>query len=387
MRATTKMPGFEGLAAHRKRGEVVINSKLLCEFIINPFGDDHKIRELLVQIEGRALSDAELERGRFCVEIAFYFVAWLAIKANVTDASLQTTLLYQLHQRLRAFHAGEDLPVSLAWLIASPSERDQVDAALRRQAGEPQPADGASASATKAALFDLLAVRRLCEYRAAIGRPHSRDQFYVLAEQVLLHFGGRKYDPITVAILAGRLSTNYNIASEIVSSGAEAISTHRRERDSPFQPLQFDSGMPDLTGRQPSRIYSAGRYVLLLFEDVLPIARTARLKFKYVLALYEKQERLPACFVTLEDSSSIANVLCVFEGSGAHSNYGSLHSHDLLREFMGRGVILLRDRFELGEIEAHSPRIHPHRQRWWKFFATAAQGRSHTAPQRRDRAA
>src|SRR5262249_14721925 len=58
----------------------------------------------------------------------------------------------------------------------------------------------------------------------------------------------------------------------------------------------------------------------------------------------------PLCLVTLENSRSLANILCVFEGSGAHSNYGSLEGRGL-REFMGKALILLRDRFDLREFE------------------------------------
>jgi hypothetical protein len=91
--------------------------------------------------------------------------------------------------------------------------------------------------------------------------------------------------------------------------------------------------------------------------------------------------------VTLENSTSIANVLCVFEQSGSHSNYGSLHGHDPAQEFMGKAVILLGDRFELGEIEEQSLSVPPRRRRRWTLFAPAAAHDAEAAPQAPERAA
>jgi hypothetical protein len=359
----------------------MLSTKLLCEFVTNPFGTEQKARELVSKIEGRELSPAELERGEFCFQITFYYLARLAIGANIPERSLQTTLLCQLHERIRAFYASAASTVCLSKLIVSATERDQINAALRRQQGDSEPAcDTVSwVATTKPALFDLVGVRRLGEYGEAISRPNAGGRFYALAEQVLFHFGGRRYHPLAITIIADLLSVNYNIASEIVSSALEVVNTRQSENESSFQPLPFDPGMPDLAGRQPSRVYSAGRYVLLLFEDVVPIRRETRLRFRYVLALYDRQEGLPACLVTLEDSSSISNVLCVFERSGWHSNYGSLRGPDLLQEFVGKGMILLDDRFELGEIEEQPVRGQRHRHRWWKPFAAAAGDRSRPA--------
>jgi hypothetical protein len=287
----------------------MIAAKLLCEFVTNPFGNEGKARELLAEIEGRDLSDAELKRGQFSFQIALYFVALLAIEANVADPSVRKTFLSEMHDRIRAFHAGAD--VRVAEVIVS----------------------------------------RLLEYRDAIGGSNPGDSFLILARQVLFHYSGRKHHPVVVATIADLLSDNYHIASEIVTSGLAVLDTRQSEGEHLSPPLVLGPGMPDLTDRRPIKAYSAGQYLLQLFEDVVPIGRKSRLRFKYVLALSDKRDRLPVCFVTLENSSAIANVLCVFERGGSHSNYGLLQGHNLAQEFMGKGVVLLGDRFELGQMQ------------------------------------
>jgi hypothetical protein len=290
-------------------GDTMIAAKLLCEFVTNPFGNEGKARELLAEIEGRDLSDAELERGQFSFQIALYFVALLAVEANIADPSVRKTFLSEMHDRIRAFHAGADVRV-------------------------PE-----------------VIVSRLLEYRDAISGSNPGDSFLILARQVLFHYSGRKHHPVVVATIADLLSANYHIASEIVASGLAVLDTRQSEGEHLSPPLLLGPGMPDLTDRRPIKAYSAGQYLLQLFEDVVPIGRKSRLRFKYVLALCDKRDRLPVCFVTLENSSAIANVLCVFERGGSHSNYGLLQGYNLAQEFMGKGVVLLGDRFELGEMQ------------------------------------
>jgi hypothetical protein len=287
----------------------MIAAKLLCEFVTNPFGNEGKARELLSEIEGRDLSDAELERGQFSFQIALYFVALLAVEANIADPSVRKTFLSEMHDGIRAFHAGAG--VRLPEVIVS----------------------------------------RLLEYRDTISRSNPGDSFLILARQVLFHYSGRKHHPVVVATIADLLSANYSIASEIVASGLAVLDSRQSEGEHLSPPLRLGPGMPDLTDRRPIKAYSAGQYLLQLFEDVVPIGRKSRLRFKYVLALSDKRDRLPVCFVTLENSSAIANVLCVFERSGSHSNYGLLQGYNLAQEFVGKGVVLLGDRFELGEIQ------------------------------------
>ena len=122
---------------------------------------------------------------------------------------------------------------------------------------------------------------------------------------------------------------------------------------------------PDVTGKRPSKIYLAGMYVLRLVEDVGPVGGGDVIRYRYVLALCDKRSGLPICLVTLEDSSSIANVLGVFEQNGSHSNYGTLGSRNL-EEFIDKGMGLMRYRFDLGEIEETVPWSQQPRWKFWQ---------------------
>jgi hypothetical protein len=331
----------------------MITAKLLCEFVANPFGDERKARELLSEIEGRDLSNAEIERGQFSFQVALHCLALLAIEANVADRSVRTTFLIQMEDRIRAFYARTASSVRFDDFIVSPDERDTINAVLRAESDMPEGGGASATNVTRLALFDLVNMRRLCEYHDAINRSKDGDGFRVLAQRVLYHYSGRTHHPVVVATIADLLAADYNIVSEIVTSGLAVIDTRRIEGECASPPLLLGPGMPELGDRQPIKAYSAGQYLLLLFANIAPIGRNSRLSFKYVLALCDKRDRLPVCFVTLENSSSISNVLCVFEQSGSHSNYGLVQGHNLLQEFMGKGVVLLADRFELGEIEEH----------------------------------
>jgi hypothetical protein len=381
----------------------MITVKLLCEFVTNPFGDERKAHELLTEIGGRDLSDAELAGGHFSFEIAFYFVALLAIDASIEDPSVRATFLTQLHDRIRATYAGATSTACLPELVLSPTEREHMNAALRRESPGPEGAepDVALPTVTKSALFDLIGLRRLFEYRAAISGHGGGDRFLLLARQLLLHCSGRTPDAVVVTTIADLLMANYNIAAEIVTAGLTAVNTREIEGEDCSQPLPLGPGMPDLTGERPVRTCAAGPYLLLLYENLVPIGCKTSLSFKYVLALCDRQNRLPACFVTLENSSSISNVLCVFERSGSHSNYGLLQGHDLCahdldedsdahsrvhsrvhlgthsgrdltQEFIGKGLILLADRFDLGEIDEHALEAPTRRRGWRALFAPAA---------------
>src|SRR5215471_18921023 len=137
----------------------MIAAKLLCEFVTNPFGNEGKARELLSEIEGREVADAKLARGQFSFQIALYFVALLAIEANIGDASVRRTFLGQMHERIRAFYAG-------------------------------------------AASTVLVGLRRLFEYRDAIKGSNPGDGFYILAQRVLLHYSSCRQHPVVVATIA-----------------------------------------------------------------------------------------------------------------------------------------------------------------------------------------
>jgi hypothetical protein len=360
----------------------LITARLLCEFVTNPFGDERKARELLTEVEGHDLSDAELTSGHFSFEIAFYFVALLAIDAGIDDPAVRITFLKQLHERIRATYARATSTISLADLFLSSTEREQMATALHSKSPAPEGTEPNAesttkpASVTKSALFDRIGLRRLFEYRAAITGHGGGDRFLLLARQLLLHCSDRAHHAVVVTTIADLLMANYNIAAEVVRAGLAVIDTRETEGEDDSPTLPLGPGMPDLTGKRPVRTCSAGSYLLLFYEDLAPIGGKSSLSFKYVLALCDRTHRLPVSFVTLENSSSISNVLCVFERGGSHSNYGLLQSrdagHDLAREFIGKGLMLLADRFDVGEIEEHALEAPTRRRRWRALFAPAA---------------
>ena len=346
------------------------STNLLCEFLTNPFGDEQKARKLLSEIDERPLSDAELERGVFCFQIAFYFLACLAITARIDDTSLQKGAIDQLNDRIRALYSRSELQVQFSEFIVSPAERERFIAVLRQQLDQPggTRVDTTPPATTMLALFDFVFAHRLCEYVDAIDQSNHPGRLYPVAEQVLFHYGAKKYPPGAVAAIADLLAVNYNTVSAIVVSGLRAVDAPQTGDEDAFVPMPLTPRMPDVAEKQPSRIYLAGMYVLRLVEDVGPVGGGDIIRYRYVLAVCDRRECLPLCLVTLEDSSSISNVLGVFEPTGSHSNYGTLRGRNLLQEFMGRGMSLIRYRFNLGEIKELVPR--PQRQSRWAIKAS-----------------
>jgi hypothetical protein len=100
-------------------------------------------------------------------------------------------------------------------------------------------------------------------------------------------------------------------------------------------------------------------------RDVTPIGGGDFAKYKYVIAVFDRRRHVPLCFVTLENSPLASNVLCVFEKNGSHSNYGTLSGPNLKQKFINKGVNLIRERFNLGELREMVAR--PQRP-WWKFW-------------------
>ena len=276
---------------------------LLFDFLTNPFGNVDHARELLSQIERGSIDDTKLERGTFCFQIAFYFLACLAIAAHVDDPSLQKRWIHRLYDRVRNFYAGADLTAKFTDLIVAASERAQFGPGFRElldKAGEKH-GDISQAVITKLGFFDLVGVRRLHEYHVVLGLPDSPLRFYLVAGQLLLHYGGKGYDTAVVAVIADLLSANYDILSKIVLSGLGSVHTRDADDEETFAPLPLDQNMPDIAGKQPSKVYLAGTYLLLLVENVGPIGAQGAIRFRYVLAACDRRSELPLCFVTLEE--------------------------------------------------------------------------------------
>jgi hypothetical protein len=325
------------------------STMLLCNFCTNPFGNEQKARELLSVIENRSVSDVEFERGLFCFQIASFFLARLAVATHIEDSSLRKILLDQLHDQAREFFARSNSRIEFSDFVTSPAELDEPTPSVQQRLDDADgmPVDAPWRGSTKLELFDLVSSRRLREYEHAMGQPGSSHKFYFVANQVLFHYDQKRYHPLAVLMIADVLLANYNSVSKMIDSGLHAINTPQTE--DVFQYLPLSASMPDLTRKRPSKIYLAGRYVLPLVENVGPIGGASTIRFRYVLAVCEKWRNLPLCLVTLEDSFSVSNVLCVFEQDGSHSNYGCLRDHNLLHEFIHKGMRLISDRFDIGE--------------------------------------
>ena len=349
----------------------------LREFLVNPFGEERKARELLCAIENRPISDAEFERGLFCFQIAFYFLASRAITARIDDQLLQEISTQQLHDQMRRFYSGTASRLNCFDLVVAPDERDQFVATLISQIADADETGNEPSllTATKLSVFDFFSIRRLCEYRDAVDQPNHLHQFYRVAEQVLFHYSAKRFPPFSVVVIADLLSDSYNIVCQIVASDFLVFEPSLEHEDA-FVKMPFSPSMPDVACKLPKMVYSADGHVVLLFEDVDQIGGVTNIRFRYVLAVSDRRSKLPMCFVTLENSFSVANVLGVFEQNGSHSNYGSLRGQNVLDEFLGRGMDLIRERFDLGEIEE----LNHQRQRSWRKSLSMRTQRRH--PQR-----
>ena len=186
------------------------STMLLCNFCTNPFGNEQKARELLSEIENRAVSDVEFERGLFCFQIAFYFLARLAIATHVEDFSLQKVLLDQLHDQAREFFARSGSKVEFSDLVASPAELDELITSVQQRLDDADgmPGDARWQGSTKLELFDLVSSRRMREYEHAMGQPGSSHKFCFVANQMLFHYGQTRYDPLAVLVIADLLLAN-----------------------------------------------------------------------------------------------------------------------------------------------------------------------------------
>ena len=153
-----------------------------------------------------------------------------------------------------------------------------------------------------------------------------------------------------MVVLANVLLSHYAKAVEIVVSTNVSTQTHSQHETTP-QPIPFSPSLPDITTKPPTKAYSARSYTLFFVQDVSPIGGGDFIKYKYVLALVDRDIKMPLCYVTLENSAVASNVLCVFENDGSHKNYGSLSGQNLMQEFLKCAFNQVNNRFRLGRVE------------------------------------
>jgi hypothetical protein len=63
--------------------------------------------------------------------------------------------------------------------------------------------------------------------------------------------------------------------------------------NSDSQPIPFSPSLPDITKKQPYKVYSADPYMLLLVEDVLPIGGGDFFRYPLVIAVFGKRIGAP----------------------------------------------------------------------------------------------
>jgi|SRR5215831_12383998 len=197
----------------------MIEARILRDFVTEPFPDEKQARNILAAIENRQISNQEFARALFCFQIAFYFLAWLAITEKIQDSSLQRDAVDEMHDQIREFFANPSSKVKFSDFIVSPAEQQQFVAALRQQLNESDetPIDTSALTTSRLTLFDLIGATRLREYYDAVGQPNLH-KFYGVAERVLFHWGAKKYESVPVMVLANLLSGNYGVACKIVTS-------------------------------------------------------------------------------------------------------------------------------------------------------------------------
>jgi hypothetical protein len=344
----------------------MIDASTLCEFVVNPFPDEKQAREVLATIEGRKLTEVDFARGVFCFQISLYFLAWLAISKS-SEVSLKKNAIDELHDQLRAFYSEDRnrSKVKFSDFIISPAEQNHLAAMLREKLNKSEdiPVDTSGLTTTKLTLFDLVGNHRLQEYYDAMARPNLHE-FYFVAERVLFHYGAKQFHSVPVMIVANILLGNYAIATSLVASTAktqDAVWDDRSETDA----IPFSPSLPDITTREPLKVYTDGRHTLFLVDDVAPLGGGDFVKYKYALAVFDGLRNLPVCFITLESSALVSNALCVFEMDGSRSNYGSLPNTNQMQEFVNNGIKLVKERFALGDLREMSSK--PEKRPWWKF--------------------
>src|SRR6516164_3028578 len=121
--------------------------------------------------------------------------------------------------------------------------------------------------------------------------------FFFVTEKILFHFSSKKYESVPVVVLANVLLSHYAKAVEIVVSTNVSTQTHSQHETTP-QPIPFSPSLPDITTKQPTKAYSARSYTLFFVQDVSPIGGGDFIKYKYVLALVDRDIKMPLCYVT-----------------------------------------------------------------------------------------
>lgn len=115
-------------------------------------------------------------------------------------------------------------------------------------------------------------------------------------------------------------------------------------------PVPFSPNLPDVSAAQAERSFCSDTCVAVFIRNVKPwasrLSDESLLSYPFVL-LVLKPDLGPIYFVTLEESSSGSKHLGVFDGTGAHLNYGSDESLNEDWAFVRRALSITEE--EIGE--------------------------------------
>lgn len=120
--------------------------------------------------------------------------------------------------------------------------------------------------------------------------------------------------------------------------------------------FQITGNMPDITQREPARVFRTKDYLILLLKDVPPVGdqcgpNPIQLRFTYVMLVADATTRRPLYLVTLERSMMAANILGTFDGQGRHANLGAQDSLSEENAFVTEALSLIGRELKLDHIE------------------------------------
>jgi hypothetical protein len=115
--------------------------------------------------------------------------------------------------------------------------------------------------------------------------------------------------------------------------------------------------MPDVAGCEPSALWKAGDFLLVLLERPKPLsarilgeAATRSLRYEATLAIIDRRINAPRTYITLETSSG-GTLFCRFTERGVHENLG-LATGMTLEAFVAKALDMFREKFDFsGKIE------------------------------------
>lgn len=115
-------------------------------------------------------------------------------------------------------------------------------------------------------------------------------------------------------------------------------------------PVPFSPSLPDVSDAHVLRYFHSESQVALFVVNAKPWAARANgaslLTYPFVFAVYQ-QDVGPIYFVTLEESITGTKCLGVFDGSGAHLNFGTDETLEDEENFVRKALLLAQER--LGE--------------------------------------